>query len=230
MNIENIIDSIITEFENINCSSDGSNTQKTAKNHESNVKDILEKNNISSVDKDNFKKLLDINFGIKLHKIDFKNSYEKTESNKINNFNIENEELLFVHQPRGSQAYPDFIIFKIKNSESNKAGKIKMLYLECKQKKPTFNNTPPKNKDHCLYLCGNDLYSGSELMNEITEQALSDFYKEELERRTIFNNRPEIAVKITPLKGNELKSFPPIFFDKEKNLEKIKSCFTYVLN
>lgn len=214
------IENIINDLKNINCINDGSNTQNTSKIHESNVKFILGKYNISSINKNDFKQLLNINFNINLHKIDFKEYYEI----KINNFDIVNDKSYFVHQPRGSQAYPDFIIFKINNN------KIRLLYLECKQKKPKFNNTPPKNKDHCLYLCGNNLYSGSELMNEITEQALSEYYEEEIERRTIFNNRPEIAVKITSLKANELKIFPPIYFNKENNDGKIINSFTNVLN
>ena len=96
-----------------------------------------------------------------------------------------------------------------------------MLYFECKQAKPKFNNTPPKNKDHCLYLCGNNIYSGSELMDDVTEQALKEYYDKINKLRNEFNNRPDFAYKITTLKGNEAKQFPPVFFNQTNNDKKI---------
>ena len=58
-------------------------------------------------------------------------------------------------QPSGGPDYPDYVLIRL-DMESN----VQILYIECKQMRPKFNNNPPKMKKNCLYVCGNKLYNG----------------------------------------------------------------------
>nr|QFG74455.1 MAG: hypothetical protein [Megaviridae environmental sample] len=201
----------------------GHQTQRTGAAHEQAVKGVWEEAGIESVSKERFKYnfLTNCDIGFRnLKELDFRESYPIND----NEFDLEIDQTYFVHQPRGENAYPDFILFKISNEQ------IKMIYVECKQRRPRFNNTPPKNNDYCLYICGNNLYIGSELMNDTNEEAIREYYRILDELRTNFNNNEDLEYNITTLKAIECSRFPPSFFNKETNDQKIVNCLSHVIN
>lgn len=218
--------SVFTIRSNLECieiKNMGSQTQRTGEAHEQAVRDAWEEAGIESVSKERFKHIILTNCDTgfrNLKELDFRESYPIND----NEFDLEIDQTYFVHQPRGENAYPDFILFKISNEQ------IKMIYVECKQRRPKFNNTPPKNNDYCLYICGNNLYIGSELMNDTTEKAISEIFRIYNELRTNINNREDLEINITSQKGVELSRFPPSFFDKETNDQKIVNCLSHVIN
>lgn len=217
------VEKLISNFQNINIKNEGSKTQITSSKHEKKVKDILEEFKIESVSSKYFKKYLLEKCNIKLNKLDFKEHYNINNYNeKV--FNFENNKPYFVHQPRGCQAYPDFILFKIDNEQ------LKLIYLECKQEKPKFNNTPPKNNDYCLYICGHNLFIGSQIMNNKNEDSILEL-NEKINQLIIEHNKNNNLDYIrTSLKAIEPKKFPPLFFNKEINNEKIISCLSHIIN
>lgn len=216
----NIVLQIIMNFKNITIKNEGCNTQITSINHEKQVKNILDNHKIENVCNKYFKKYLLEKCNIKISMLDFKESYSINEIDET----FKNNKSYYVYQPRGSQAYPDFIIFKISN------GQLKMIYVECKQRKPKFNNTPPKNNDYCLYICGNNLFIGSQIMNSKNQDSILEL-NEKIKQLIIEHNKKENLDYIrTSLKAIEPKKFPPPFFNQEINNEKIVNCLIHVIN
>ena len=130
-----------------------------------------------------------------------------------------------VHHPNGSQDFPDFVFFSISEDK-----KIKLVPYECKSgNKPKFNNNPPKNCDFVMYLCDKELYVGSSLMDERNDTSIVSLNKE-IERLILEQKELNLDYYRTSLKAIEPKVFPPKFFNKEQNNQKIKNYYEFILN
>ena len=117
---------------------------------------------------------------------------------------------MIIHQPHGSQNFPDMIVFKVERDF------IRTLYVECKSFKPAFNNNPPKKNSNCIYICGNRMFNGYFLRSHRSVQMYKDFleeYKMLIEKYKHMEGYDMVPVFY---KKNEFKSFPPPFFrDKQ---------------
>ena len=146
--------------------------------------------------------------------IDFKKDYKSSytivsKKHPVNNY-ITPKTPWVVHQPNGSQNFPDMIVFKVIENRVN------MLYIECKSRKPSFNNNPPKKNSNCIYICGNMIYNGYFLRSHENVAIYKGFLSEY--KRLIERYREIEGYDMVPVfyKKNEFKSFPPPFFrDKQ---------------
>ena len=121
-----------------------------------------------------------------------------------------------VHQPAGSQEYPDIII----GTYCDK--KLLLSYIECKQDKPTFNNNPPKNNPNCIYICGYKIYSGMILINNSYVKKIKNFKKD---YKSLCSNMSDNIIRFVPYKKIELKwgsDGPPLSYDYKLNNMYIK--------
>ena len=116
-----------------------------------------------------------------------------------------------VHQPHGSQNFPDMIVFKLEKET------IRTLYIECKSTKPSFNNNPPKKNSNCIYICGNVMYNGYFLRSHQSVEMYNSFLQEY--KRLIEKYRNMDGYDMVPVfyKKNEFKNFPPPFFTGKEN-------------
>lgn len=123
-----------------------------------------------------------------------------------------------VHQPLGSQEYPDIILGTYYDK------KISLSYIECKQDKPTFNNNPPKNNPDCIYICGNKIYSGMVLINNRYVKKINNFKKD---YKSLCINMSDNIIRFVPYKKIELKwssDGPPLSYDNKSNNNYIRDC------
>ena len=84
----------------------------------------------------------------------YKDKYTIINSTHIHSNYVTPNTPWIIHQPNGSQNFPDLVVFKVKDNTVN------MLYVECKSRKPSFNNNPPKKNPNCIYICDNLLFNG----------------------------------------------------------------------
>ena len=120
----------------------------------------------------------------------------------------------YVNQPSGTQDYPDLVLIKkIDNM-------ICLLYIECKQPKPTWNNNPPKRNRYCMYICGNKIFNGYLLLSELGEKRIKKLIKDLKKVIDEFNDVPDEDtgnIKAILYKKPELISFPPPDFNEKEN-------------
>ena len=146
------------------------------------------------------------------------NEEQMIEFNKLSNCGMVENKLYIVEQPFGSQSYPDFILFYIKE------GYFHLRYIECKQLVPSWNNSPPKNNINCIYICGNKVYCGDCITNFQENDLDINFMKEydELcEKYNLKSSELKLNKKYIAYKKIENKRFPPEYFDKENNKHNI---------
>ena len=143
---------------------------------------------------------------------DFNNSYTIVHPNLLNNSNIELNKSYIFHQPNGQQDYPDIVLYKITSDE------IEILFIECKQRIPKFNNTPPKKNKCCIYICGNNLFNGFYLRSQENVDKFNQYVRERQELAERYNSDPEFDMRISSLRGIEFTSnWPPIYFRDKKD-------------
>jgi hypothetical protein len=152
-------------------------------------------------------------------KSEYKDKYPIINSTHIRASYITPNTPWIIHQPNGSQNFPDFVVFKIVDNTVN------MLYVECKSKKPSFNNNPPKKNPNCIYICENILFNGYFLRSHdnvaIYDRFLTE-YRALIERYKAIEGYDMIPVCY---KKNEFKKFPPPFFaGKEKINRQLNWC------
>lgn len=223
----------LTEFYNHidsynNNNKTGYKTQKTAENHELYIKKALIKYfNAKEIMPDDLKTILSNN-NKKLKSKPKKRSdiivncpeyINITNNNSINNI-LNNKKTFVVHQPSGAQDYPDIIIGTYLKS------KLFLTYIECKQKKPTFNNNPPKENKNCIYICGNKIYNGSVLTDRKIQRKIRS-YKNDL--KILCANYTDDIIRFIPYNKIECKwteNGPSYPIDNELNDIFIENCLT----
>lgn len=222
---------ILSEFynsiDNYNKNGYGSNTQKTSDKHEQFVKNILkEKFDAKEIRPEVFKKILhDNNKKIKSNpkkKSDLivycPECIKITNSDTID-LHIRRKKNFIVHQPAGAQDYPDLIMGTYEKD------KILLTYIECKQRKPTFNNNPPKGNFNCIYICGNDLYSGIVLTNRKIQRKINS-YKNDLKMLCLKYTDNNIRfVPYNKIECNWDNMGPTYKIDTEFNEINLDNCF-----
>jgi len=201
---------ILRSIENIVTSEHSSETQVTGAEHEKKVGSIFQSQlDCKYVDKDIFRNLLSKN-GVKHSSKDFKNCPPREVSIE-DSCGILHDKNYIVHQPFGSQAYPDFVVVRISDSVA------KLCFIECKQEKPTWNNTPPKKCKDCIYVCGNKVYNGYIILSEYDLKLIND-YKESYEELVRFYNSLSDEVKFVMYKKIETAQWPTKhFIENESN-------------
>jgi hypothetical protein len=203
------INRLLTIIENIIESEHSSETQVTAKEHEKKVGSIFQSHlDCEYVDKDIFRNLLTKN-GIKQSSKEFKN-YPPREVTIEDSCGFSHNKNYIIHQPFGSQAYPDFVVVRIIGHVA------KLCFIECKQEKPTWNNTPPKKCKNCLYVCGNKIYNGYIILGDYDLKLIND-YKESYEELVNFHNSLSDEVKFVMYKKIETAQWPTKYFIKNQN-------------
>lgn len=207
------------------CENGGSKTQMSADIHEKKILDIFQECNVKLFDPCNgkcrensamFRSWFKSATGVD-SKTNPQESYPIiSRANDAFNY-ITTKTPMVIHQPHGSQNFPDMILFKIENNI------IRTLYIECKSPKPAFNNNPPKKNSNCIYICGNKLYNGYFLRSHNCVAMYNDFLEEY--KMLIEKYKNMDGYDMTPVfyKKNEFKSFPPPFFNG-------KETFNYRLN
>ena len=205
---------LLTSIDKIVVGCHSSETQTTGDKHEKNVGNILQLHlDCDLVDKVKFNNLLKKN-NIKQKSKEFKN-IPPEEISIEDPCGFSYDKNYIVHQPFGSQAYPDFIVFRINVYSA------KLCFIECKQKKPTWNNTPPKKFKGCLYVCGNKVYNGYIILSDSELKIINDYKKKYEELVNEFNNLS--SIKFVMYKKIELTKWPTKYFTENEtnNIEYI---------
>ena len=207
-----------------------SETQSNSNSHEKSIIQILEKNGIQKYNpkgnqsqnsiyfRNVFSKMIDCPFG----KIDFQDSYIIKNNLELEKLGLEKNKTYSIHQPNGSQKFPDITLFRIEDF------RIRLLYIECKGKKPTFNNTPPKKNTNCIYICGNEIFNGYYLRSYKCIQKYNEFQRRYKELIQEINNDSDYDMVHVQYKKTEFsykeKSWPPKYFN---NKNKYSDTLTY---
>tara|TARA_Y100000996_G_C22514965_1_gene640034 strand:- start:864 stop:1547 length:684 start_codon:yes stop_codon:yes gene_type:complete len=201
---------ILNEITQMRTENHCSETQVTSKEHESKVGCILSAHlKCVPLKKELFRKLLSNN-DIKYDSEEFKNSPQGEVVVK-NPYGITYDQNYIVSQPFGQQNYPDFIVFRIHGSAA------KLVYIECKQEKPTWNNTPPKKCKDCVYICGNKVYNGAIILSDYDLKLINDYKKGYEEHVRYFNNLSS-EMKFVMYKKIETAQWPTKYFiENEKH-------------
>ena len=205
----------------------GSNTQKTSITHELYVKNtLMETFDAKEIRADIFKRIINEN-NKKIKSNPKKKSdlivycpeFIKIQDRNTIDFHIRRKKNFIVHQPAGPQDYPDLILGKCEKD------KIILTYIECKQKKPTFNNNPPKSNFNCIYICGNSIYSGIVLTNRKIQRKINS-YKNDL--RLLCSKYTDDIIRFVPynkIECNWDKKGPNYNIDHEFNNINLDNCF-----
>ena len=205
---------LLSDFKNITLNSHGSETQVTAKVHETLIKTLIKDTyNCTIMDKNNFRRLLSIN-NINYSSNEFKSNPPSYVECVVSS-GIELGKNYLVEQPFGSQNYPDLILFTL--SEDSYGIDIDIQYIECKQAKPTWNNTPPKRYDHCLYICGNKAFVGSLICSEEEVNLIQTYVHQYTELVKTFNQN-NLNIQFVRYKKIELRKWPTPYFLENESL------------
>jgi hypothetical protein len=218
---------IIEQIKGLSIPKGSSETQQTSSLHEAAIMEIFTSSGANdSMKKEPFRNLFYKLTGKTLNETNysFKTYINHTQ---IVNIEIEFDKPYIVHQPNGSQNYPDFILFIIPSSKDA----IFTTPIECKGIKPKFNNNPPKKNDNCIYICGNTIFNGSLLRSDECIEKYKQFQMKYRELIDSINSDSDydmhhVQYKVTEFIGKK-KPWPPKYFlGKEEenetlNLEKI---------
>jgi len=209
----------------------GSNTQITSNIHETSISKLINKT-FDTIDLNPliFKKVMSEN-GIKIKSrtkhcddliIKCNGMVNVTKPNLFKS-ELKEKQNFLVHQPSGSQDYPDFILGSyIKNDKV-----CYLTYIECKQLIPSFNNNPPKRNKYCIYICGNHIYNGY-LLSTIPMEEKINKYKMEL--KSLCDKYTDDELKFVPYKKIEYNwdGNGPICFESNKinNIPLLNNCLS----
>lgn len=202
-------DTLIQTINNISLHNSGSNTQLTGAAHENCCSTIIkEALSCQELDTNSFKNMLRANYDYTTG-VNFTN--DPPETINITNINgLEYNTNYIIKQPFGSQNYPDNIVFRITDNIAN------ILYIECKQLIPTWNNTPAKRCKHCIYICGNEIYNGLLIMSEGDRIHINRFVQRYRGTVDEFNNL-DTNIRIVASKKIELKKWPTPYFRERQS-------------
>ena len=123
-----------------------------------------------------------------------------------NPLNLEADTPYIIKQPSGSQRYPDIAMIQLTDDNN-----LQIVYIECKQKRPTWNNTPPKRFRHCLYICGNQVFNGEIITSEDEQLLVKKYIQRYTELVREFNELTDIF-KFVRYKKIELRQWPTQYF------------------
>jgi hypothetical protein len=187
-----------------------SKTQQTSCLHEQSIMDIFTSNGANTINKEQFRRLFNTFTGIKYKDANY--SFSTLSLNKDKEIEIVIDIPYIVHQPNGSQNYPDFVLFKIPSSKEV----IFTTPIECKGIHPKFNNNPPKKNKNCIYICGNTIFNGYLLRSEECIEKYNDFqnkYKYLIDQINSDSDYDmhHVQYKVTEFSGKN-KPWPPKYF------------------
>jgi len=111
-----------------------------------------------------------------------------------------------IKQPSGSQRYPDIAMIKLTPDNY-----LQIAYIECKQIKPTWNNTPPKRCSHCIYICGSEIFNGELITSANDQLMISNYINDYTDLVSKYNELTDIF-KFVRYKKIELKQWPTQHF------------------
>ena len=220
---------LFNSIEGINSTNHGQNTQLTATEHENIVcntfKDYF---NAEEINKENFR-----NFIKKNGYSWCGQSYESINRSCPSSIRITNNSInlirnknYIVSQPSGGQNFPDCCLICLDNNDD-----IQLTMVECKQKKPKFNNNPPKMEKNCLYVCGNKIYNGYLLTTPEWQERKNTYiqrYRELVEEYTDEEMKP-VLYKVIEL--NWGINGPKCFIEREnQNIPLIIECLSRYLD
>ena len=211
-------------------------TQQNSNIHETTILDIFVEKGATLITKEVFRKcfnkLTSKNF--KDSNYEFNNSIDKDKNKDkdidsiLETANITYNKSYIVHQPNGSQNFPDFVLFKLDkvSNESNFILNFNCTSIECKTKIPKFNNNPPKKNKNCIYICGNALFNGYLLRSDENIRKYNEFQDKYRELINSINSDPDydmhhIQYKVTEFNGKDKQWPPKYFIGKEKENELI---------
>lgn len=220
------INDLIRDINNINTINHGENTQMTSSEHENCVFEIFGCHfNTSTIIKEDFRRFIRSN-GYEV----CGRSNESLNRSCISSIPITNNSInliinqnYIVHQPAGSQDFPDIIIFRL-DLENN----LQLVYIECKQKNPKFNNNPPKMNKNCIYVCGNKIFNGFLLTTQEWQDRKNEFI---VKYNLLAQEFTSDNMIIVPYKVIELKWLPgrgpQCFIEREdQNIPLITECLS----
>ena len=223
------IEQLLIEITNINENNHGENTQLTASEHENSVMEIISNNfNTEIIIKENFRKFIEDN-GYQVCGRSNESLIRSCVSSipiVNNSINLEVDKNYIVHQPSGSQNFPDIMIFRLDQSNN-----LQIAYIECKQKNPKFNNNPPKMNKNCIYVCGNKMFNGFLLTTQEWQDRKNEFIKK---YNLLAQEFTSDDMKIVPYRVIELNWLsgrgPQCFIDREdQNIPLIMEGFSRFL-
>jgi hypothetical protein len=218
------INSFINDISKVVNTNHGVNTQLTSNAHESiingTISDVFNTDN--SINKVEFRKFIKNNgrnwCGNNNPMCHSCEEYILITNNSLNL--IPNKNYLIL-QPGGPQNYPDSCLIKLDNNN-----RLQMSFIECKQKKPKFNNNPPKRKKNCIYICGNKIYNGYLLTTPEWQEKYNNYvgrYRELINEFRDTEFRPSLykVVELNWVNG-------PICFTEreEQNIPLITQCLS----
>ena len=152
------INSFIENINNIENTNNGPNTQSSASQHEDKCSHVISLIfNTTIIPKEPFRKFISDNeFSWCGQRQDAINRLCPEQIQIENNsLNLEYNKNYLIEQPSGEQNYPDKCLIRLSTNNT-----LDITMIECKKLTPTFNNTPPKMKKNCLYICGNRIFNG----------------------------------------------------------------------
>ena len=152
--IQEIIQAILA----ISLTNEGSNTQATSSNHEGSCFSIIQRFfQPITLSPGNFRSFIRQNgYNLCGHSDDSLNrSCIPSIPITNNSLNLEIDQNYMILQPAGSQNFPDGMMVRLDGNNN-----LQMVYIECKQLIPKFNNNPPKMNKNCIYICGNKIFNG----------------------------------------------------------------------
>lgn len=218
---------IIEQIKGLSIPKGSSETQQTSSLHEAAIMEIFTSSGANdSMKKEPFRNLFYKLTGKRFKDTDYSFKTD-IDHEQIINTEIEFDTSYIVHQPNGSQNYPDFVLFRIPSSKDA----IFTTPIECKGIIPKFNNNPPKKNDNCIYICGNTVFNGSLLRSDECIEKYDQFQMNYGKLINSINSDSDydmhhIQYKVTEFSGKN-KPWPPKYFlGKEEenetlNLEKI---------
>ena len=220
------INDFIEGINNINTNNHGENTQMTSSEHESCViEKITHHFNTAIIIKEVFRRFIELN-GYQVCGRSNESLIRCCISSipiVNNSINLEVDKNYIVHQPSGSQNFPDIMIFRL-DQENN----LQLAYIECKQRNPKFNNNPPKMNKNCIYVCGNKMFNGFLLTTQEWQDRKNEFI---IKYNLLAQEFTSDDMKIVPYRVIELNWLsgrgPQCFIDREdQNIPLITECLS----
>jgi len=220
--MENLFNSI----SNINSSNHGENTQLTASEHENSIAEIISIHfNTERIIKEDFRRFIKLNDYEVCDRSEESLNRSCVPSIPITNNSIDlvTNQNYMIHQPAGSQDYPDMIMVRL-----DERNNLQIAYIECKQRNPKFNNNPPKMNKNCIYICGNKMYNGFLLTTQEWQDKKNEYIQRYISLAKEFTSEDMIIV---PYRVIELKWLsgrgPQCFINREElNIPLITECLS----
>ena len=209
--IQELIQAILA----ISLTNEGSNTQATSTNHETSCFSIFQRHfRALFLSSEDFRSFAAQNgYRVCSHS---DNALNRSCISSIpitnNSLNLITNQNYIVSQPAGSQNFPDGMMVRL--DETNN---LQIVYIECKQLIPKFNNNPPKMNKNCIYICGNKIFNGFLLTTQEWQDRKNEFIRRYNSLAQEFTSED---MRIIPYRVIELRWIndrgPQCFIDREE--------------